>query len=225
MENREQDQQISRDQAGGKRPGIAFIVFLLAVMAGTVWVSSASSIEEMRKPPLTMEEYKQKVKQQQDELKKITEQTKAGMKETAAILVKDARQAIIVKDFDKAFRLTDEVIKIDPENSGAYLVRGIAWYTSGKPAEAQSDLSVAIKLNPRSAEAFLYRGLVQMRQKKLDEGLADLNEAIKINPRYGAAYYYRAAYWEQTGKKDQAQVDYKKACELGVKQACDKVNQ
>ena len=219
MTNREQEQQ--NDQQ--RRPGLVFAVVLVMVMLGTVWLSSHQTIAAWQKPPMTKEEYERKMQAQMEQLKAMNEQAKADTKSVAALLVKDARAALVKKDYPQAISLADKVLTADADNSGAYLARGIAYYQTGKLNEALQDLSKAAALAPRSAEALTYRGLVKNKQGQPQAAIDDFTEAIRRNSQYGSAYYYRAMLREHTGQAALAQDDFKKACELKIQQACDKV--
>ena len=219
MTNREQEQQ--NDQQ--RRPGLVFAVVLVMVMLGTVWLSSHQTIAAWQKPPQTKEEYERKMQAQMEQLKAMNEQAEAETKSVAALLVKDARAALVKKDYPQAISLADKVLAADADNSGAYLARGIAYYQTGKLNEALQDLSKAAALAPRSAEALTYRGLVKNKQGQPQAAIDDFTEAISRNSQYGSAYYYRAMLREHTGQAALAQDDFKKACELKIQQACDKV--
>ena len=205
------------------RPGLIFIIVCILALAGTVWLSSHQTFAAWQKPPQTKEEYERKMKAQIEELKARNEQAKADTKAVAALLVKDARAALVKKDYPQAISLADKVLAADADNSGAYLARGIAYYQTGKLNEALQDLSKAAALAPRSAEALTYRGLVKNKQGQPQAAIDDFTEAISRNSQYGSAYYYRAMLREHTGQAALAQDDFKKACELKIQQACDKV--
>ena len=211
----------NRDNRNG--PGLLFILLLFAVMLGTVWLSSHQTFAAWQKPPPTKEDYLRSLKAKQEEMKTMTEKTKAGTKAIAASLVRDARAALLNKDFSKAISLTNDVLAVDAEYGGAYLVRGIAYYMISMIDESLQDLSRAIALEPHNAEAFFYRGLVKIRQGQPTEAFADLNQAIQMKSEYGAAYYYRGMLRQQAGQTALAQEDFRRACELKVPQACDKV--
>ena len=218
--NREQQGQQPTTR---RRPGLVFACVLLVVMLGTVWLSSHQTIAAWQKPPMTKEEYERKMKAQMEQLKAMNEQAQTDTKAVAALVVKDARAALVKKDYPQAISLADSVLAVDADNSGAYLARGIAYYQTGKLNEALQDLSKAAALAPRNAEALVYRGLVKNKQGQPQAAIDDFSNAITLNGQYGAAYYYRAMLREQTGQAALAQEDFKKACELKIQQACDKV--
>lgn len=205
------------------RPGLIFIIVCILVTVGTVWLSSHQTFAAWQKPPPTKEDFERKMKAQQEKLKEMNEQAKAGTKAAAAALVRDARAAIVKKDYPKAISLANDVLAADSDNSGAYLARGIAHYYTGLLKESLQDLSKTISLEPRSAEAYVYRGLIKNKQGQPNEAIADFSQAIEYNNQYGAPYYYRGILREQAGQAALAQEDFKKACELKIQQACDKV--
>lgn len=211
---------------GGGIARILPVVGLLCVTAATVWLSSSQTFEAMdkaKKAPPSVEEYRQQVLDRQAELNALTEEAQKSTKAVASLRVKDARQAIRKKDYPRAISLADEIIGVDPANAGAYLVRGIANYSTGQTDAALVDLSKAISLDARDAEAYLYRGLAYNRKKDSSAAVADFSQALKLNPQYGVAYYYRGLVRQQLRENEPAQADFRKARDLGVKQAAEKI--
>ena len=211
------------DDNGRNRPGALFVVMLLLIMAGTVWVSSYQTFKAWSKPDQTKEEYQRSLVMQQEKTKALTEQNKADMKALTGLLIRDARTELIKKDYDKALKIVNDVLQADPENAGAYLVRGIAYYLKGKWTDALTDLSKVISLDPNNAEAFVYRGLVRYRQNDHEAAGNDFTRALTLNSQYGIAHYYRGMIREQAGQEALAQEDFKKAYELKVPQAGEKI--
>ena len=84
----------------------------------------------------------------------------------------DADQAIV--DYSDAIRLA-------PNETYAYVNRGIVLYTKKDNNEgAIADFNRALKINPREATAWINRGMVYKRKGDHNQAIADFTEAIKV---------------------------------------------
>ena len=75
-----------------------------------------------------------------------------------------------------------EIIKRNPNDPGAYLIRALALEKNGDHEGALADYSQVIKLTPNDDDAFVARGICLKSLKRYKEALDDFNEAEKINP-------------------------------------------
>ena len=66
------------------------------------------------------------------------------------------------KDYDMAIAVLDEVVKLDPENSEAYILRGMARTELKEYVKADNDYASAIKLEPENPTFFYYRAMNQL---------------------------------------------------------------
>ncbi|QQR58241.1 MAG: tetratricopeptide repeat protein [Candidatus Melainabacteria bacterium] len=84
--------------------------------------------------------------------------------------------------FDKAIEAYTEAIKLEPQNTLAYVRRGKDYIILGEDALATSDLATALKINPKCAEAHYNLGWMYYMRKKYEQALDQYNKAIQIEP-------------------------------------------
>jgi tetratricopeptide (TPR) repeat protein len=103
-----------------------------------------------------------------------------------------------------AIAFADELIRLDKNNTTAYLTRGNVYqYGRQDYDRAAADYTEALRINPKYAEAYYNRGNAAYRNGKRDyeRAIADYTEAIRLDPKYANAYNLRGqAYYK--GKKD-----------------------
>ncbi|MBC8000146.1 MAG: tetratricopeptide repeat protein [Leptolyngbya sp.] len=73
------------------------------------------------------------------------------------------------------------MLKLQPRNSRALLLRGEAYFENGKLAEAEKDIELAIKLRPLSPQAYILRSKLYEKQGKKAAAAADLKKAKDLN--------------------------------------------
>jgi tetratricopeptide (TPR) repeat protein len=133
-------------------------------------------------------------------------------------LLKTASESLESGDYNKAIENCNTVLKIEPNNLSAYLVRGFAYVASKKYQPAISDFSKAIEIDPKLHYAYFGRGLALVRLKQYKQSLADLNQTIKLEPEYAHAYYWRGISQSYLGNKKAAISDLRTAANLYKKE-------
>jgi tetratricopeptide (TPR) repeat protein len=78
-----------------------------------------------------------------------------------------------------------------PDNSLAFVNRGVARHQMGDYGGAISDFSKAIELDPSSALAFNNRGLSRVKLEDFEGAITDLSKAIDLDPSVAAIYFNR----------------------------------
>ena len=66
------------------------------------------------------------------------------------------------KDYDMAIAVLDEVIKLDSENSEAYILRGMARTELKEYVKADNDYASALKIEPKNPTFYYYRAMNQL---------------------------------------------------------------
>ncbi len=107
-----------------------------------------------------------------------------------------------------------QVVKQNPNDPGAYNVRGTAYGKAGDLKSAIADFDTAIKLNPSFYQAYANRALVERRQGRDDLAFNDYNKAIAIAPNYAPAYVGRGDMYRQRKQTDLALADFNTAIKL-----------
>jgi tetratricopeptide (TPR) repeat protein len=85
-------------------------------------------------------------------------------------------------EMEKAFADFEESLKLNPLDSGTFILRAGAHLTSGKPDKAVTDYSTALWLDPDNATILVQRADAFRRNKELRAAKADLEKAIKAEP-------------------------------------------
>lgn len=96
------------------------------------------------------------------------------------------------KNYGDAIKLANHAInsgRLKPRGlSLAYLVRGLAYHSTGRYAAATADYTASVKSDPKNHLAYQSRGLVRGVQKDTLGAIDDLNTAIRIRPTFTSHY-------------------------------------
>ncbi len=111
-------------------------------------------------------------------------------------------------DFDKAIKLFDEVVRLDPTYVQAYVSRGMAWNEKTEPENALKDFNEAIRVDPRFAPAFFNRGMIWSAKNDFDKAVKDFDAALALEPKDDAALFNRGVAWSKKGDLDKALRDF-----------------
>jgi tetratricopeptide (TPR) repeat protein len=112
----------------------------------------------------------------------------------------------------------NEVIRLDPKFTSAYVNRGNIKDDLGDSKGALEDYSKALSLDKQDYSAYLNRGITYSRLDRYPEAIADFNRSLAIKPDYAPAYRSRGiAKFFSTKSKEQKTAaigDVRKAVEL-----------
>jgi len=122
-------------------------------------------------------------------------------------LLSDAIAAIQAGNFQEAIDLANTLLQAEPDNTQAYLVRGVANSQLGHFDESIADLSSAIETAPYSWDIYNFRAGAYTQQGELGEAILDYERAIELNPLNGTAFQNRADLYSQLGDNTAADVD------------------
>ncbi len=125
-----------------------------------------------------------------------------------------AYAALVKKDYDRAIAVCTQAIRLDPQRTEAYFLRGSTWERKGHLTEAIADLTEAIRLDPQHAPAYSNRGAAWVQLNELDRAIADLDRAIRLDPREEAAYVNRGNARIRKHEPDKALGDLDEAIRL-----------
>lgn len=136
---------------------------------------------------------------------------------------------------DKAISDFNEAIELNTEYGKAHLARGVIYARRemGEYDKAISDYYKALQLNPdmrteieaKLSIAYSNRGIKFAEKHQHSEAILDFNHSIKLDPGRGKSFYNRALSWKDMGDCEKAAKDWKRACDLGIKKACDKYDE
>lgn len=148
--------------------------------------------------------------------------------EAAITYQAEARMALEENEIEKALTLTDQALRLAPEDDTLYILRGSAYAKAGKWADARKGYESALEraiyeTTAANARAAIANVTAQERcewaealQKTGDwDGvLSNLDEAISVKPDFPKPYYMRGRAHQVKGELSTAFADYSKVVEL-----------
>ena len=109
------------------------------------------------------------------------------------------------------------IIRDNPQETGAYFVRGNIRSEQGEFAKAIADFNKAIELDPKEGAAFNSRGYAWRNLGEADKAIADFNQALQLNAKDAWALNNRGIAWHDKGDFDKAIADYDQVLRLDGK--------
>jgi tetratricopeptide (TPR) repeat protein len=119
-----------------------------------------------------------------------------------------------LKRFRLALTRISEVTWMNPNNAGAFKLRGTWWYQLAKYGEARADYSMVLKLGRNEAEVYARRGDCNRQMGDKEAALDDCAQAIRINPADPIGFKIRARVYYDIGDDEGALADLNKAIAL-----------
>jgi tetratricopeptide (TPR) repeat protein len=119
----------------------------------------------------------------------------------------EGRLAAIVysqNDRARAHTLIDGVIKREPANAPAILLKATFLQSEQKFPDARDQAQAAVKADPNSAAAHYTLGVLQDQLRQRKEAIASFGEVLRLNPRAAAAQVYLSRLNLQEGTPDAA---------------------
>jgi tetratricopeptide (TPR) repeat protein len=101
--------------------------------------------------------------------------------------------------YDEAIEAYEKAIKINPEYSEAWNLKGEALSKSGNPREAIKCFDVALAIDPEYAEAWNNKGLRSRDLGYIDEAVNCFDNATDFNPSYAEAWYNKGETFSAQG--------------------------
>jgi tetratricopeptide (TPR) repeat protein len=117
-------------------------------------------------------------------------------------------------DLTGALSDVNEAIKIDPDNTAAYSLRGLVRILQTKEKGGLADINKAIKLAPNDSTLYLARGTIRNDYLRDDKGIEDVNKSIKLNPNKSDSYAVRGSIRTEMGDIRGGMSDFDKAIKL-----------
>jgi len=113
-----------------------------------------------------------------------------------------------------AFNLAQASIRINPNNSFGYLMRGGVYHETDRDSKALVDYDMAIKLDAYNSYAYGARAALFLDSKEYDEAISDFNKSIELKKDNKRVYINRGNTWWYKGEYKMAIEDYNIAIEL-----------
>jgi tetratricopeptide (TPR) repeat protein len=115
--------------------------------------------------------------------------------------------------FQFELKRREEHVAKNPNDSYAYVSRGIFRSFAGRHGEAIADFTKAIELDPDSIPAFESRASTLFDMGFLNSSREDVERALKLDPEASGSLVLRGRIWLEWGKEEKAIADFKKAAE------------
>jgi poly(3-hydroxybutyrate) depolymerase/tetratricopeptide (TPR) repeat protein len=112
-------------------------------------------------------------------------------------------------DFDRVIADATEMLKIEPNNVEALLLRGTSLQRKGEAARARADVTRAVQLGPKSAVAHNSLSVYYNMTGDHDRALTAANESLRINPDGPYGRKNRAESLEGKGELESALADFR----------------
>ena len=127
--------------------------------------------------------------------------------------------AILRKDYDRAAQEYSEAIRRNPDDTIAYLRRGLAFQEAGRVDDAIANYKAALTLAPQNS--FLLVALGELYSATGDQAKAAgyIAKAIELQPHNTMAYIARGVVKHRSGHAEEAIADFSKAMELSPSEA------
>ncbi len=127
---------------------------------------------------------------------------------------KQGSDRFYVGDYQGAIKDFNLAIRINPEVTIAYIMRGLAYSSLGNYRAAIDDYTQALKIDPIDAETYLRRGVSRYDLDDYEEAIEDYTQAIQLNPTFSEAYSHRGIVYEALENYESAIEDYTQAIQL-----------
>jgi poly(3-hydroxybutyrate) depolymerase/tetratricopeptide (TPR) repeat protein len=114
-------------------------------------------------------------------------------------------------DYDRVIADTTEMLKIEPNNAEALVLRGNSLQRKGETARARADVTKAVQLGPKSALAHNALSVYYNMTGDYDRALSAANESLRINPDGPYGRKNRAESLEGKGELENALADFRSA--------------
>jgi tetratricopeptide (TPR) repeat protein len=125
------------------------------------------------------------------------------------------------KEYTKAIEYLTESINSDPNNFGAYSLRGISYFNRFSVKNisqhesllnsALDDFNKAIGIAPDNIQPYLGKGMVFLLLNKFEEAIEEFKRVLQLNPKCAIAYLQRGLAYRSINKFDEATSDFSNA--------------
>jgi tetratricopeptide (TPR) repeat protein len=120
----------------------------------------------------------------------------------AEAMVEKAGRNIMLRQYEEALTLLDEVIELDPDNERAYLFMAQANIGLKEYETALECYDKALDVNSKSDMAYRGKGELLLRELNYDEAQVCFENAIRLNREATGAMYNLAVVYARKDDKD-----------------------
>ena len=112
-------------------------------------------------------------------------------------------------DYDRVIADASEVLRLDPNDVNAYLLRGTSYQRKGDSGRAQADVNRALQLGPKSGLAYNALSAYYNMTGDHQRALAAANESLRLGPGNMYGLKNRAESLEGMGEVEKALADFR----------------
>ncbi|TAL17557.1 tetratricopeptide repeat protein [bacterium] len=118
------------------------------------------------------------------------------------------------RNYEESFRLYEDALKKDPDDTASYRDMGIILSMTGKPKEALKYLFLVVEREPDISEnnGYMAMSLLQAGQSARSEYY--FKKSLSLNPGNAASLYNYGVMLEWAGRKDEAMSQYREILRL-----------
>ncbi|MCC6501763.1 MAG: tetratricopeptide repeat protein [Deltaproteobacteria bacterium] len=124
-------------------------------------------------------------------------------------------------DFEQVLTDATGALRLDPNLTDAFHVRGVALQRLGRNEEALLDFSRAIALSPDEGKRYYNRAVAYEASGDLSKAVDDYTKALIVEPGLVDAYNNRGVALSRLGEMDRAIEDIRTACSKGHEAGCE----
>ena len=118
------------------------------------------------------------------------------------------------KEYDKAKKVCEDILDIQPDDLNATNLLAILNFHNKDFAQSIKFFEKAIEINPNISETYNNLGNVYYEFKQFKIAIENYNKALKIKPNFALSYYNRAKALQEINQKQEAISDYDKAISI-----------
>ena len=118
------------------------------------------------------------------------------------------------KEYDKAKKVCEDILDIQPDDLNATNLLAILNFHNKDFAQSIKFFEKAIEINPNISETYNNLGNVYYEFKQFNIAIENYNKALKIKPNFALSYYNRAKALQEINQKQEAISDYDKAISI-----------
>ncbi len=118
------------------------------------------------------------------------------------------------KNYDKAFELIDEQLKIHSNCASLYNSKARIYYRKNELEKALECLNQYINLDRNNSESYYFKGLILADISRFEEAKNCVYTALRLNPVVGKYYYQMARCYKGLKEYDNAFLYIKEAIEI-----------
>lgn len=130
-----------------------------------------------------------------------------------------AQRAIDAGDSERALALLAPVLRREPKNARALLLRSTARCMGGELDDCRKDLDKALTLDPTLRQGWLNRAGVAIAEKRYDDALVALSQAEKLDPTADDNAINLGAVYLLQGKLEAASREFERHLEANSRSA------